>query len=251
MFVRALCVIAATGAAASVASATVTELSIFRQTAVRARSGSIGTPTTDQSNNTNQVMGPFVDSRTATATGAGASFENVTHNTNISNGFYTGTMHADGHADGNSGGSSDSSASYGSSPNAFQSTFSVAFSVDVPTLAHFFGNAVCTSSGGGSSGGAQIIFGDTLDGVPQSPIILAQPTSNLGVLPFDVFINLLPGHRYSFTATTTANTNRTFAAGAGNASSDINFTADIPAPGAAALLGLGGLCTLRRRRVGC
>jgi hypothetical protein len=156
-------------------------------------------------------------------------------------------MHAEGTAAGNSAGTSDSSSSYGSP--AFRSTLSVVFRVDGPVTARFFGTAISTSAGGGSSGLAQILFADLPDGTTTSATtILAQPTSNLGLFSFDTMIPLDAGHRYTFTITTTASTNRTFATGPGSASSDVTFTALIPTPPAAALLTLGALTALRRRR---
>jgi hypothetical protein len=249
MTVRIL--IGAIGACAIVgsASAAVTETSIFRQLASRARGGSFSTPTVDQHNNTNEIPGLFNDSQVSQVSGAGASSATAQQNTTVTpGGLYFGSIRADAAAAGNSGGTSDSSCSYGPVGSSFQTTFSVGFTVDAPTLAHFAGSAVATRTNSTGSIICQAILGDVLNGSPQPATLFAQPTANAPMVSWDQLIMLQPGHLYSFTATVNASQSNTFSSTSGAASSLINFDIAIPAPASGSVLALAALGLRRRRR---
>ena len=149
------------------------------------------------------------------ANDTGFATENVTQNSNISNGFYSGVMHADGHADGNAGGKSDSSSSYGSAPS-FQSTFTVSFTVDALTHAALLRHGGLDQQrrglerpGAGAAGRylERRAAGDDDPG----PAELERGDDGASTCSS----TLCRGTATSFIATTSASTNRTLASGPG------------------------------------
>jgi len=253
MHVRCCAFVSAAGVVlASGAMATVTEVpgSPFRQVSARGRSGTFSAPTSNTDTNQNLVFGPFIDSRMATSPD-GTATAHASQNTDLENGFYTGTLHGDAATNGLSTQNvSDAATNYGSAPS-FQTTFSVAFTVDVMTTGHVFGSVSALKgvlSGSQQSANVTVLIGDTVNGVPQNPNPLLVQLTTTGTLPFDQMITFLPGHRYSVTASVNVSAGGTFVSAASSASGDVNFTAVIPAPASAGVLGLAGLATLRRRR---
>lgn len=246
--VRCLVSVAALAAVAGSAHAGVTEISVFRQLAARARYGSFQTPTVDAQNNTNETVGVFNDTRTANVPTGSTATATATQNTSVFSGLYSGLIQAQASTGGNSGGTADASTSYGPAGDSFATTFAVAFEVDVPTLARFTGSAVATRAGSGGSIICQALLGDVLNGSPQPATIFAQPTANSPMVSWDQQIMLMPGHRYSFVATVNASQSNTFSPTGGTSTSIINFDITIPTPATASLLGMAGLAAMRRRR---
>jgi hypothetical protein len=252
MLVRTCAFVTASGLLASGALATLTEVSgsLFRQVSARGRSGSVSSPASNTDTNSNLVFGPFIDSRVATSPDTSA-MAHANQNSNITaGGPYSGTLHGDASSSGNSGGYSDATTNYGSAPS-FQTTFSLAFMVDALTTGHVFGSISATKgiiTGSQQSVNVQLLIGDTVGGVPQSPPPLLVQLTNTGTTPFDVMINFVPGHRYSLTASVNVSAGGVFVSGASSGSGDATFNLTVPTPGGAGLLGLAGLVALRRRR---
>lgn len=254
MFVRYALIVAACGASASSALADLTELSMFRQVATRARFGGFSPAPAEIVTNSSAgytLYGPFVEDRTSISPDTNhSSLAHSTQNTHVGNGYYFGSLHANTSAIGNPSGTSDAGSNYGTSPNNFQTTFSVAFTVTEPTMGRIFGT-VSTSRTSSASTNAPALFliGDILlPGTPQPALLSVQPTAAGSPVSFDQMFTFIPGHRYSITASINLSSALTGQSGSTSASSDINFTALIPAPGTGVLLGGAGLLAMRRRR---
>jgi len=154
--------------------------------------------------------------------------------TNVGPGVYSGMVDAAANTQGNG---------FDFSFHGAQSHYEVGFSVSSASSYSLTGwvNAWGAINGEYSVADFSLVNTDT-------SAVIAASSTDTDFLTFDASGTLSAGN-YALIADATSWVDRTFATGFGDATSTVSFELTIvPAPGSAALLGLGGLLAIRRRR---